>query len=244
MGRHVVGHQHVLVVDLVERPHDLEHVHVPLVGVHFQEVVPSSPDVAEVDVEDLLSDSEIADDVVDLRPWVIEHLCGGAEAEIETVIRALLDGSELLQAFDGSEHSDDSLVALWRYAGIVRVARRSDSVLVADRDHPVKKVGDSLPSHVLGDLARSRQRSLGLRFLKAPAAVRRPSATLRATRPEDAQEAHIVLERGDSGLGAGHDHFLDMLDVAVALRTVGEQNGAAVLLIDMARGQEGKSDHR
>ena len=54
-------------------------------------------DVAEVDAEDLLARSEVADHVEDLLAGLLELLGHGALAEVQAVIRALLDRDEPLQ---------------------------------------------------------------------------------------------------------------------------------------------------
>ena len=79
--RHVVGHHHVRIADLLQRPHHVEHVHVAFVREHLLEVVATAADVAEVDVEDLPARPEVADHVVNLgrrdaaasRPSIPRH---------------------------------------------------------------------------------------------------------------------------------------------------------------------------
>ena len=51
---------------------------------------------------------------------------------------------------------------------------------------------------------------------------------------QDPQEAQVVLERRNPGLGAGRDHLLDVFDVAIALRTFPQHDRAAALVVDMA----------
>jgi hypothetical protein len=94
--RHVVGHHHALVADFLQGPHDRDHVHVAFVGEDFLEVVAAATDVADVDVEDLLPRAEVADDVVDLGRRLLQHLGGRAQAQVQPVVRALLDGDEAL----------------------------------------------------------------------------------------------------------------------------------------------------
>ena len=60
-------------------------------------------DVAEVDAEDLLARAEIADHVEDLFARLLELLRDGALAEIQAVVRALLDRHELLEAVGRAE---------------------------------------------------------------------------------------------------------------------------------------------
>ena len=88
--RHMVGHQHVLVANLLVDLDALEHVDAAFVGEHLHEVEFVSSDVSEVDVEDLFATAEVTDDVEDFFARIVEHLGHRALAEVETVIRALV----------------------------------------------------------------------------------------------------------------------------------------------------------
>lgn len=55
MIRNMIGHHHVGVFDFSVSQHRFDHIDVALVGIHLQEVIAFSSDVAKVDIEDLLS---------------------------------------------------------------------------------------------------------------------------------------------------------------------------------------------
>src|SRR4029079_955361 len=74
--RHVSGHHHVRIADLLERAHDVGHVHVAFVREHFLEVVAMAADVAEVDVKDLPPRPEVADHHLHPRHRIPRHAGG------------------------------------------------------------------------------------------------------------------------------------------------------------------------
>ena len=86
------------------------------------------------------------------RPRIGEHFGDGAQAEIQSVVRALLDRDEFLESIDRSQHAANALIALGGNARIVRMTGGADLVLVADGDHPIEKISDSLPGQLLGDV--------------------------------------------------------------------------------------------
>src|SRR5262249_39411922 len=71
---HVVWHDHPVVTHLLVNAQGANHVHVPVVGKRLAEVQVAAFDVAEVDIEDLAAPAEVADDIVDLFSWFLEHL--------------------------------------------------------------------------------------------------------------------------------------------------------------------------
>src|SRR5207253_8588666 len=105
------GPHHAVVADFLVHPHGLQHVDVPIVDERLLEVEEAAADVAEVHVEDLLARAEPADDVVDLLSGLLQHLADGALTEIQSVVRALGDADEALEAVDRSEHGLDALIA-------------------------------------------------------------------------------------------------------------------------------------
>src|SRR5205807_670542 len=78
--RGVVGHKHAVVADLTVYTGALQKVDVTFVWKCFTEIQTMSFNVAEMDVEDFLAQSEVADDVEDFFPWVIQHFANGALA--------------------------------------------------------------------------------------------------------------------------------------------------------------------
>jgi hypothetical protein len=93
----VIGHQQISVAGFFVHLNRLDEIDVALVGEHFHEIVAVSANVAEVYVEDFAARSEIADHVEDLPAGVGRHVGNRALAEVQAVIRTLLDGDELLE---------------------------------------------------------------------------------------------------------------------------------------------------
>ena len=63
--RHVVGHEHVGIADLLVHLDRLHEIDVAFVGKDLDEVVAMAANVAEMDVEDFFARAEVADDVED-----------------------------------------------------------------------------------------------------------------------------------------------------------------------------------
>ncbi len=59
---------------------------------------------------------------------------------------------------------------------------------------------------------------------------------------EDAEDAHVVLDRGQAGGGAVADHELELFDVAVALGGLGEHDGGMLFAVDEAGLEDGRAD--
>src|SRR5207245_10534436 len=120
---HVVRHQHSVVADLLVHTDHLDEVDVAVVGERFLKVQESTLDVAEVDSENLVASSEVADHVGQLLVRIFQHFRNGALAKVQAVIFAGIDGDELFQAVDAAENANDSAKSFVEgHAGIVRMA--------------------------------------------------------------------------------------------------------------------------
>src|SRR5207247_474877 len=75
-----------------------------------------------------------------------------------------------------------------------------------------------------------------------PRAVRRIAAPWRAPAAQHAEDAHVVLDRRDTRAGTVADHGLERLDIAIALGTVGQHDRRMPLAIDVAGGQEWRTE--
>jgi serine/threonine protein kinase len=64
-----------------------------------------SADIATMHVEDLLARAEISNHVEDFLPGIVQHFRDGSLAEIQTVIRVLLDANEFLQTIHCSQYA-------------------------------------------------------------------------------------------------------------------------------------------
>ena len=135
MPGRVIGHDHILVIDFVQSSHNLQHVHVAFVRIDLLKIAPFTANVAEMDVENFLTFSQITNHIVNLTIRVLQHLCHAAQTEIQSVVWAFKDRNEFLQPLDSPQHTVDSLEAFRRHAGIVRMAGESNLVLLADRNH-------------------------------------------------------------------------------------------------------------
>ena len=78
----------------------------------------------------------------------MQHLRNRALTKVEPVIRAFLNADEFLQTLDGPEDADHALIAFGGHAGIVRVARHADLVLIGHRDDAFQEIGDAFPEHI------------------------------------------------------------------------------------------------
>src|SRR4029079_2626121 len=104
-----------------------------------------------------------------------------ALAEIQTVVRALLDRYELLQPVRRPEHGVDAApTRAFRHAGVLRMAPHLHLVLLGDRDHALEEIGDALPVGVRIHPAGDRQGRILLRTLEDELAVARWPAPLGA----------------------------------------------------------------
>ena len=97
--RHMVGHDHAIDADFLVDPQARSHVHVAGIGKLLGEGIAAALDVAEVDVENLLTFTEPADDVADFLARIFEAFGHRALTEIEPVIGTFGNGNELLESF-------------------------------------------------------------------------------------------------------------------------------------------------
>src|SRR4051812_37103478 len=100
----MIRHHHAVVPDLLVNPHRLQHIDVPIVYEGFAKVQEAAADVPEMDVEDLASGSEVADDVENLLAGLVEHLRHGPLAEVQSVIRIVGNRDEALETVHRPEH--------------------------------------------------------------------------------------------------------------------------------------------
>ena len=107
----------------------------------------------------------------------------------------------------------------------------------------LEEIRDPLPGDVGRDLSGPGQRRILAGIGQPPRAVARAAPTGSRPGSQDPQEAHVVLERRNPGLGAGRDHLLNVFDVAIALGTFPQHDCAAGLVVDMARRQEWQGHH-
>ena len=123
------------------------------------------------------------------------------------------------------------------------MAGGSDLVFVANRNDALEEIRDPLPGDVGRDLSGPGQRRILVGIGQPPRAVARAAPAGSRPGSQDSQEAHVVLERRNPGLGAGRDHLLNVFDVAIALGTFPQHDCAAGFVVDMARRQEWQSHH-
>lgn len=86
--------------------------------------------------------------------------------------------------------------------------------------------------------ARARQWRSGTRSFEAPGAVRRVAPSRRAAGAKVANDAQVVFDRRNAGGGAVADEGLEVFDVPIALRTLGQHDRGMFFAIDMARREE------
>ena len=87
----MIGHDHVRTVHFVERPHDLQHVHVAVVEIDLLKVIAPSTNISKVNVENLFAFPKVANYVMDLFVRILQHFGDRPQAQIEAVIGAVLN---------------------------------------------------------------------------------------------------------------------------------------------------------
>ena len=88
---HVIGDHKAVETDRLERLDDLECIYLTAVDEGLVEVLHRPNDIAEVDVDDFLLATEVADGADDVV--VAAHLRPAPHAEVEAVMRAVEGGS-------------------------------------------------------------------------------------------------------------------------------------------------------
>jgi hypothetical protein len=78
----MIRHQHIRITDLFVDLDGFYEVNVPLIGINLNKIVTMAPDIAEMYIEYLVARSEVANDVVNLYPWIRQHLRDRALAKI------------------------------------------------------------------------------------------------------------------------------------------------------------------
>ena len=149
---------------------------------------------------------------------------------------------ELCQPIHSAEHVRHALIALGRNTGIVRVARHADLILLSHGDHTIEEVSDPFPEHARVHAPGARQRRIWVRIPQSPGAVGCIAAAAGTSSAQHAQNAHVVLDRGYARRRAIPDQHLQRFDIAAALGTLREHDGRMFLAVDVARGQERRSN--
>src|SRR5579863_2180289 len=94
--RRVIGHDHAVVGDFLIHAQRTHHVHVAVIWESLLELPDPAFDIPKVHVENLPALAEIPDYVIDLFAGTVKHLSYRTLAEIQPVIRILLDTDEPL----------------------------------------------------------------------------------------------------------------------------------------------------
>ena len=238
----VVGHDHGVVAYFLVSAEGFEHVDGAVVGEGLGEAAEAAFDVAEMDVEDFFAGAEVADVVVDLFVGIDEAFADGSLAEVETVVGALFDGDELLQAFGGEDGFDAAPAFAFGHGGVVGVAGHFDFVFVGDGDNAIEEVGDAFPIDVGGDGAGFGKRWFLLAFGVAEAALDGSATALGGFGGDDAEDGHVVLDGTDAGGFDVFDHLADVVDGAIAFGGLAVHDGGVFVLGDVGRA-EGEGHH-
>ena len=82
------------------------------------------------------------------------------------------------------------------------------------------------------------ERRFGMRLRELPLVIERVAAARHAAGAQHAENAHVVFDGGNAGLRAVANEGLQLLDVAVALRTLRQHDGGMLFVIDVARLEE------
>src|ERR1019366_4617116 len=230
----MIGHQHVGIANLLVHLDRLHKVDIALIRKHLDKVVPAPANIAEMDVEYLFARAKVANHIKYLDARILQVLRDGSLAEVQAVVGALLNGDKPLQSVDSAQHALNTLIAFRRNAGVLRMAGHANLVFVRNRNHPVEKLGDAFPEGVGVYAAGLGEWWVGVHFGELPIVIHRIAAAGRASRPENAEDAHVVFDAGDPGLRAVADKGLQRLDVAVALGTLGQHDGRMSFRVDKA----------
>src|SRR5262245_39520673 len=235
MIRNMIGHHHVRIPDFLVDHHGLDKVDVAFVRIDLLKTVALPANVPEMDVEDLLARTEVTNHIEDFLARILAHYRDGSLAEVQSMVGTLLDGDELFESVDRPEHGIHALVPFRRHTWIVRMAGHANLVFRRNRNHSFKKVGDSFPVKVRLDGSRPRKRTLRFGFLEPPGTVGRTTASRRSFGPQHAEDAHVVFDGRNPGLGAVLDQFLNGFDISVPFRALAQHDGPPLGAIDVAR---------
>ena len=130
----------------------------------------------------------------------------------------------------------------FRHARILWMERHPHLVLLGHRNDPLEEVGDALPVGVRVDLAGDGQRRILLRAGVDELAVARGPAPGRRARARHAQQREVVLHLVDARLRAVADHLADVVDVAIAIRVLAQEDRGHLGARDL-RGAHGQGHH-
>ena len=162
------------------------------------------------------------------------------------MIRASAQLQELEQPFT-ARHAQhvllDASVATGRRAWVLGVARHPDAILRRDGHHPVHEVLDALPVRVRIDFPGDGVGQAAVEIGCPELAEHGPPAARHLTGAEDAEQALVVLDRGHADAGAGLDHPVYVVDVAVSLRALTKHERWPAVGVDEGRPQEGQGHH-
>src|SRR2546425_8657638 len=117
---------------------------------------------------------------------MLEHLRDRALAEIQSVVRACLDGNEFLEAINRAEDGIHTLIAGdGGHARIMRMAGQSDFVLVGNGDHAFQEIGDALPINISRDAPSTGEGRPRGRVAKSPSTVSGSASARSPAGPQD-----------------------------------------------------------
>src|ERR1035441_5797494 len=100
MSRHMVRADRAGKLHVPQDAHDLEEVHLSLVGIHFREVVKAAADIAHVNLVYLSALAQVFDDREDFAGRTLYPFRNRAQAQLEPVIRTVDDRFVSLEAFE------------------------------------------------------------------------------------------------------------------------------------------------
>ena len=107
-ARHMVWHDHVGIVNRFEGTQRFEHIHIAFVWKDLDEIEETALDVAKVDVKQLLSLTEVAENIVEISTWIFERFRHRSDAEIQSMVRALMRMDEFLETFNRAHDSGNT----------------------------------------------------------------------------------------------------------------------------------------
>src|SRR5690606_21698639 len=102
------------------------------------------------------------------------------------------------------------------------VAGKADAVALGHRHHAIEEIVDALPVLLLVDDTSDAGRGILVHLVPAERRVDRAAAAVLGLGARDADDVEVVLCRRNAGRGEVLDQAADRVDLAIAVRALGQ----------------------
>ena len=223
----MIGHNHILVANFLKRPQSLEHIHIALIGKHLDKIAKTALDVAEMHIENFLALSKIPDHIIRVRTGIFQALGHTAQAEIQSIVRTIVQIDKLLKPIHHTEHArNPSIRRPISDTWIRRMTRHLDLVLLCHGHNILQPVINARPHLVF---IRSTAFKLAQRLVQFVVFKRRqPRAPASVSRlcPHMPQNRDIVIKPPQPRFPRHSNRLAHPLNSAVTLVAWTQENRA------------------